>query len=234
MKKLSHHYVEAKFVACFLEFYKISNDHIKFKTDGSIGNTNLVQLIEKIYTEFIRSGQDYDRWFDRQVIECPLTLNKTKAKVPPIKINGHPLFIASFSPRKSNKSFYYPISDSSFYSDQPVPINLATMLSYHNLIGPTVLNTTNCPSCVNLYIYRDGKVINDSTCPGISKSAKLEIAFEQTEYYWVLGQKPKFFKCTKHPGECSLLFKRKEHRERHEKICRIDTVVTSKQVYCYS
>ena len=229
MKKLSHHYVETKFVACFLEFYKISNDHIKFKTDGSIGNTFLVQLIEKIYTQFIRSGHDYDTWFDRQVIECGLTPNRSKAKVPNVKITRKPLFLAVFT-RPQFKRYFYPLSDSSFYSDKPVPINLATLFEFHDLNGPAVLTTSNCPSFVNLYIYRNGKVINDSTCPGMSKSAKLEIAFEQNEYYWVLGQKPKFFKCTKYPGQCSMLFKLKLNRERHEKTCRIDTVVTSKQV----
>ena len=231
MIKLSHHYVETKFIACILELYKLSNDNLNFRRDGSIGNPLLVQFIEKCYTKFMQSNKDYNVWFERQVIECSLTSNKTKVKIPDVEITGKPLFIAFFQPRTGYKPFFYPISDASFYADQPIPINLDMLFGYFNLDGPKKLTGSNCPSFVNLYRQQDGKVINDSTCPGISDSAEIEIAFDRTNYYWVLGQKVKRFKCGKYPGICSKLFKLKNNRERHEKICQIETTVKSKQVY---
>ena len=240
MKRLSHHYVETKFIACILELYKLSNEHIQFRENGDIGNPLLVQFIEKCYTQFLRSGQHYDDWFDRQVIECRLSPNKSKAKIPITEIHRRPLFIAVFnrslnknqnmSNRNNVTTYFYPLADSSLYSDKPIPVKLDPIFQHFNLDCPQNLTALNCPTVVNLFVYENGKVINDCTCPGISDSAKLEIAFHKNNYYWLLGQVPKIFKCTKHPGICSRLFKRKRDRERHESICKVETDVISKQV----
>ena len=237
MIRLSHHYVETKFIACFLELYKLSNDHIQLHQNGCIGNAVLMQLIEKLYVQFMRTNQDYNNWFDRQVIECSLTSNKSKLKVPIVKISRKPLFIAVFKKKHIKysdgyyRTYFYPSTDSTFYSDEPIPIQLEVMFEHFNLDGPENLTTSNCPSFVNLYIYQDGKVVNDSTCPGISDTAKIEIAFNKNDFYWVLDQVPKVFKCCQHPGLCSRLFKRKLNRERHEMICKVETEVKSKQVF---
>ena len=235
MLRLSHHYIDTKFIACFLELYKLTNDHIQFQQNGSIGNPVLVQLIEKLYLQFMRTNQDYDHWFERQVIECAVSQNKSKAKIPDVEISRKPLFIG-VSKRFHKKSgdyhskYFYPISDSCFVSCKPIPIKLDVIFEHFGLNGPLNLNASNCPSSINLYTYQNGKVINDSTCPGLSSSAKIEVASEKNNFYWVLGQVPKVFKCTKHPGICSMLFKRKTDLDRHEKICKIETVVTTKQV----
>ena len=235
MLRLSHHYIETKFIACFLELYKLSNDHIQLQQNGCIGNPVLIQLIEKLYLQFTRTNQDYDHWFERQVIECAVSYNKSKANIPDIEISCKPLFIG-VSKRFHKQSggyisnYFYPISDSCFASCKPIPIKLDVIFEHFGLDGPVHLNVSNCPSSINLYIYHNGKVINDSTCPGLSSSAKIEVAYEKNNFYWILGQVPKVFKCTKHPGICSMLFKHKPHRDRHEKICHIETVVTTKQV----
>ena len=235
MLRLSHHYIDTKFIACILELYKLSNDHIQFQQNGSIGNPLLMQFIEKLYLQFMRTDQDYDNWFDRQVIECAVSQAKLKAKIHDVEIARKPLFIGvSKRFHKQNGSYYskyfYPISDCCFVSCKPISIKLDIIFEHFGLDGPVNLNASNCPSSINLYTYQNGKVINDSTCPGLSSSAKIELASEKNNYYWVLGQVPKVFKCTKHPGICSMLFKRKLNRDRHEEICKVETVVSTKQV----
>lgn len=79
MQKLCHDYVDTKYIACFLEFYKIPKEKVELRSDGRIGNLLLLQLIERVYLEFMRGDQDYDKWFDRQVIECQVE-QTTKSK----------------------------------------------------------------------------------------------------------------------------------------------------------
>ena len=79
MQKLVHDYVDTKFIACFLEMYKLSIDQIQL-SDGRIGNPLLMQLIQKVYLEFLKSNQDYETWFDRQIIECNVNDSRTKSK----------------------------------------------------------------------------------------------------------------------------------------------------------
>ena len=86
MKRISHDFVEAKFIACTLELYNLSDEHIQFKSNGKIGNDLLTKFIEKTYLQFLKSCQDYNLWFDRQVIECQLSGNHMKAKVPNLNL----------------------------------------------------------------------------------------------------------------------------------------------------
>jgi len=79
MQRLSHDYIDTKFIACFLEFYKIPKEKVELRSDGRIGNLLLSQLVERVYLQFMRSNQDYDNWFDRQIIECQVEqLTKSK------------------------------------------------------------------------------------------------------------------------------------------------------------
>ena len=230
MQRISHDYVDTKFIVCFLELYNLSNEHIQFQRDGKIGNEILLDLIEKTYQKFLLSHQDYDLWFERQVIECQLSGNHVKVKVPNNKIHRKPLFLAKNEPRKGYRQFFYPIGQTTMSSDKPIPVDLDVIFEYFNLDGPSLLTSKNCPPFVNLYKYEDGKVVNDSSCPGLSDSAKIELAFNKNEYFWILGKVPKIFKCTKFPGQCSRRFKRKENRDRHENVCTVETIISSKQV----
>ena len=79
MQKLCHDYVDTKFITCFLELYKLSKEQVQLRSDGRIGNPLLTQLVEKVYLEFMRGDQDYDKWFGRQIIECQVE-QPTKSK----------------------------------------------------------------------------------------------------------------------------------------------------------
>ena len=232
MFRIKHDYVESKFIACFLETYSLSQEHVQL-SDSGIGNPVLVKLIEGCYRQFLQSDQDYNFWFERQIIECSYSPGTNRSKVPDDKIESQPLFLAKRTFKRKQKSevqYFYPISGSQMYSIKPIPIDLNCLLEFLKIDIPSDLSTRNCPSSINLYKYRNGKIINDHTCPGISDSAIADIAHENDKYYWVLGQVKKFFKCTKFPGQCAMTFLKKINRDRHESICRIHTKVTSKMV----
>ena len=79
MQKLCHDYVDTKFIACFLEFYKVPKEKAQLCKNGRIGNSLLSRLVEASYLEFMRGDKDYEKWFDRQIIECQVEqLTKSK------------------------------------------------------------------------------------------------------------------------------------------------------------
>ena len=83
MIRLCHDYVDTKFIACFLEIYKLSIEQVQLTSDGRIGNPLLRQLVEKVYLGFMRSDRDYEEWFDRQIIECTVSQrNHVNSKEP--------------------------------------------------------------------------------------------------------------------------------------------------------
>ena len=232
MFRIKHDYVDSKFIACILETYSLSQEHVQLSNSG-IGNPVLVKFIEGCYRQFVQSDQDYNFWFERQIIECSYSPGTNRSKVPDDKIESQPLFLAKRTFKRKEKSevqYFYPISGSQMYSIKPIPIELDSLLEFLKIDIPSDLSTRNCPSSINLYKYENGKIINDHTCPGLSDAAIADIAYENDKYYWVLGQVKKIFKCTKFPGQCAMTFNLKTNREKHESICRIHTKVTSKMV----
>ena len=232
MLRLKHDYIDPKFIACILEIYNLSQEHVQL-SDNGIGNPILVQFIEKCYLPFLRSKQDYNMWFDRQVIECSYSPGTNRSKLPAEKIETRPLFLATRSFKRKEKTevqYFYPISESQLYSTKPIPIHLHSFLEYFKITIPAELSSENCPSSINLYKYKNGKIINDHTCPGHSDSAVADIALEDDQFYWVPGQVKKLFTCTKFPGKCGRIFTVKKRRDEHEQTCRIHTKVNSKMV----
>ena len=81
MIRLCHDYVDTKFIACFLELYQLSIDQVQLRNNGRIGNPLLLEVVEKVYLQFMRSDRNYDKWFDRQIIECTVNYkNLTNSK----------------------------------------------------------------------------------------------------------------------------------------------------------
>ena len=96
------------------------------------------------------------------------------------------------------------------------------------LIG--TLNANNCPSSINLFKVKDGLAVHDFTCPGLSDDAIVDIANCNNQYFWIPQRVKKTFQCSKFPGKCVMTFKTKQHCERHEQSCEIDTSISTKVV----
>ena len=101
---------------------------------------------------------------------------------------------------------------------------------YFDVDLPSYLSFKNCPSTINLFKIKNGVAVHDHTCPGLSNNAKLDMAIVDNRCFWIPQGVKKMVQCSKFPGKCAMTFKDSFNLHRHEEICKIETIITTKMV----
>ena len=87
-----------------------------------------------------------------------------------------------------------------------------------------------CGRSVSVYKVLKGKAYYD--IESVSEIADIPLGLSKKQYYFIPN--PKLIKgryfCQKYPGHCLYNTQKINHRDRHEKICSDDSIVSAKQV----
>ena len=231
MIPLTHDNICTIFLHSWLNLNGHSLDHLETKKLGKrfkLTNSQLLNSLEADYAEFLRSRKSLEDFFDRQIIICRGDKKLFKIKVD--KIYKIPIFI--FQTTKNNTFLFGP-DMTNLTSTNAIPCDLKIIMGFYG-ISKWPKNLSNfepeCGRSVSVYKVLKGKAYYD--IESVSEIADIPLGLSKKQYYFIPN--PKLIKgryfCQKYPGHCLYNTQKVGNRDRHEKICSDDSIVSAKQV----
>ena len=231
MIPLFHDKICTIFLHSWLNLNGHSLDHLETKKLGKrfkLTNSQLLNSLEADYAEFLRSRKSLEDFFDRQIIICRGDKKLFKIKVD--KIYKIPIFI--FQTTKNNTFLFGP-DMTNLTSTNAIPCDLKIIMGFYG-ISKWPKNLSNfepeCGRSVSVYKVLKGKAYYD--IESVSEIADIPLGLSKKQYYFIPN--PKLIKgryfCQKYPGHCLYNTQKVGNRDRHEKICSDDSIVSAKQV----
>ena len=231
MIPLFHDKICTIFLHSWLNLNGHSLDHLETKKLGKrfkLTNSQLLNSLEADYAEFLRSRKSLEDFFDRQIIICRGDKKLFKIKVD--KIYKIPIFI--FQTTKNNTFLFGP-DMTNLTSTNAIPCDLKIIMGFFG-ISKWPKNLSNfepeCGRSVSVYKVLKGKAYYD--IESVSEIADIPLGLSKKQYYFIPN--PKLIKgryfCQKYPGHCLYNTQKVGNRDRHEKICSDDSIVSAKQV----
>ena len=232
MIPLLHENICTIFLHSWLQINGFSLDRLELKKFGkkyNLANPIIISNLEYSYIEYLQSGKSLDDFFDRQIIICR-SYNKKLFKITTESIDRTPVFI--YQTTKHNTYLFGP-DISNLTSTNVIPCDLKIIMSLYGISKwPKDLNVfePECGRTVSIYKVLNGKAVFDIESG--HEIADIPIGLYKTQYYYIPN--PKLIKaryfCRKYPDKCLLNTIRQNDRDKHEKICSDDSIISAKQV----
>ena len=232
MIPLLHDNICTIFLHSWLQINGFSLDRLELKKLGkkyNLTNPIIIRNLEYSYIEFLQSGKSLDEFFDRQIIICRGS-NKL-FKITTESIDRTPVFI--FQTTKHNTYLFGP-DMSNLTSTNAIPCDLKIIMNMYGISKwPKNLNVfePECGRTVSLYKVLNGKALFDIES-GL-EIAEIPIGLYKKQYFFIPN--PKLIKgryfCRKYPDQCLFNTVKISDRDRHEKTCSNDSIISAKQVF---
>ena len=235
MIALVHDSICTIFLHSWLNRNEYSLDHLrpylkKTRWSYSIQNTSITDKIKLDYSRFQTSGQSLDDFFDRQIIICRGYNSKKLFKITVDQIERMPIFIYQTA---NNFTYLFGLNMNNLTSTNAIPCDLKIIMSLYGLSKwPKDLSDfePECGRTVAVYKVLKGKAYYDIET--VSELADIPIGFFKKQYYFIPNAKlikGRYF-CQKYPDQCLFNSCKLMNRDRHEKTCSNDSIITAKQV----
>ena len=201
----------------------------KSRRSHLIKNPEITDKIKADFSRFQESGHTLDDFFDRQIIICR-GYNKKLFKIKVDKIDRIPVFL--FQTTKHN-TFLYGLDQTNLTSTNAIPCDLKIIMAFYGISKwPKDLSDfePECGRTVSVYKVLNGKAYFD--IESVSYLADIPIGKWQNQYYFIPNRKiikGRYF-CQKYPDQCHFNTTRSNDRDKHQKICSNDSIITAKQV----
>ena len=234
MIPLTHDNICTIFLHSWLNLNGHSLDHLETKKLGKrfvLTNPQIINSLEASYIQFLQSNKTLEDFFDRQIIICR-GYNKKLFKIKDDKIYKTPIFI--FQTTQHNTFLFGP-GLSNLTSTNAIPCDLKIIMGLFGISKwPKDLSKfePECGRSVSVYKVLKGKAYFD--IESVSEIADIPLGMSKKQYFFIPN--PKLIKgryfCQKYPGHCLYNTPRKDNRDKHQKVCSDDSIVSAKQVNC--
>ena len=224
--------VPSEFLHALLKHHAIGLDLInpkKNRRTNVVGNNDLILFIQFHYNYFSNSSQTMNEYFESEIIH--VRVNQNKGLIHQTEINSTPLFLAKHA---KNENFLY--GDFSVSAKHPIkmPLHLIVRMGQFDFFADT-LDFVNCPRGIALVKVENQIAFTDGETTSLD-GCEFFVGKNGNDFFWIPDEKiiQRRYYCSKFPGQCEVYFNTKYDCDRHEKICRTDTLIKSKQVNLYT
>ena len=226
--------LDAQFVMCYLAANQINYSDLDLTKKGKwtvITNEKILNDIKMRYQYFLLSGQELEKFFNRQIVIVRETRGRNSPPqfiIETEEINSRPIFMIM----DRNQRVKHGADFRKFTSEKPIKMQIKLIFEIHGKICPEDFPNT-FPAYVQTYPVISGQAIRNREASGKSKSPEvIRIGHEGSNWYWIPNEQMiiTVYRCTKYPGKC--LYKTSDwgNFQKHVSVCTDETTVQSKQV----
>ena len=167
-----------------------------------------------------------NEYFESEIIH--VRVNQNKGLIHQTEIKSKPLFLAKHA---KNENFLYGDFDVSAKHPIKMPLHLIVQMGNFDFSADT-LDFVNCPRGVALVKVENQIAFTDGETTSLD-GCEFFVGKNGNDFFWIPDEKiiQRRYYCTRFPGQCEVFFDKKYNWEEHEKICRTDTIIKSKQVF---
>ena len=194
-----------------------------------INDPLIVNPIKESYLQYLQCGKLLEDFFDRQIIICR-GYNKKLFKIKVDRIERIPIFLYQTTQKNT---FLFGPTQSNLTSTNAIPCDLKIIMGFYGISKwPKDLRDfePECGRTVSVYKVLKGKAYYD--IESVNELADIPIGKFKKQFYLIPNPKlvkGRFF-CQKYPDQCHYNSPRMDNRDKHEKNCSDDSIISAKQV----